>query len=516
MLKHEYNKESNMPYLWLSLIPPLTVLILAFILKKLNQSLIVGIFVGALIATNGCLLKSILLIKNKFVTRFSDTDNIYTLSFLLMIGIIITLMHQTGGAKAFAQSIIKYINNKRSAETFSILLCSFLAIDDYLANLTIGNVMRPITDKFAIPRAKLAFLIHSISTPLVILIPISSWAAMILGQLDQAGISINNTNNTKVMVDPFLAYLYSIPFIFYSVFMILSTWLVVRKRISFGPMSTHEEIAKQSNNLFGNKKPIVQEKKDVNQNDYSLYDFFLPMAILIGSVLIGIPYAGGYSLFGGNNTLLEALKSNDQIFFILFIAGTLTLSTSLLFAIIRKKISLKNISPTVKSGASLMLSPIIMVTLASILSSILRNDLGTGTYLASILTGAISIKLLPLMFFIVSTVTALTTGSSWGTIALIVPIATSVVTSFVSTELPTTIEHVAILIPTLGAIFSGAICGDHISPISETTIMSATSSGSYSIDHTITQLPYALPPFIASIVAFLLAGILIRHNILKL
>lgn len=496
---------------WLVLVPPLLVLLCAFLTQQLHISLIIGLISAALIATHGSLTSSLSLIEKRLTDQTCDIDNLYMYTFLLVIGIVIVLINYSGGAQAFALFLTKKIRDARAAETSSLMLSCMVFLDDYLSNLTVGYVMRPITDKFNIPRAKLAFLVHSLTGPLVILVPVSSWMAMITSQLDQAGISLH-INQTKIIADPFYIYLKSIPFIFYSFLLIASVWFIVRKKISFGPMHQHHVIAQKTGNLYGNKEPLTDTISSKTSTNYSIFDLILPIITLIIAVILGILYTGNYYLFGGNQTLLGALKNNHQTFLVLFVASILALIISLFYELIRKKISFVEIPRLILQGITLMLSPLLMLILAATLGSLLRLDLHTGTYLANTLLGSLSITMLPFMFFIVSLLTSIITGTSWGSIALMLPIAIPMITSFVSTGTPLTPTQIPILFPVLGAIFSGSVCGDHISPISETTIMASTSSGTYPIDHTSTQFPYTIPAIISSALAFYLAGLLINQN----
>jgi len=228
---------------WLVLTPPIIVLVLAFITKKLNPSLLTGIICAALIATDFNIIGGAKLAGTRLWERLIDLDSIFTYSFLIMLGIVVVLVGRSGGAAAFARVAAKKLRSAKMAETSSILLSFSLFIDDYLSNTTVGYVMRPLTDSFKVARVKLAFLVHSIATPLVVLAPISGWSAMITSSLDTSGVA-----------DPFFVYIRSIPFIFYSFLMLISVWFIVRRKISFGPMRAHEAIAQKTGNLMGGKE----------------------------------------------------------------------------------------------------------------------------------------------------------------------------------------------------------------------------------------------------------------------
>lgn len=493
---------------WLVLLPPVLVLIIALYSKQLIPALGIGIFSAGYIATGGYNpIQALFLIGSRIFTQITDLDNLYTYLFLILIGSLIILLNQTGGAGAFATLFTKHLRSKRMAETSSFLLSCTLFLDDYLSNLTVGHVMRPLTDTFFIPRAKLAFLVHSMTGPLVILAPLSSWAAMIVSQLENTGITAQYDANTKILVDPFYVYLKAIPFIFYSLFLIGSVIFIIRKRISFGPMKVHEDIAHKEHNLFGGKTPPhTIDIQSIQSTPGTLSDFLVPLSSLIITVIGGIAHSGGYYLCGGNATFIQAIKNNQQPFLVMAKASVITFCISVLYALLRNRINVRSIPTTLMQGTLLMLSPIIMVFLASTLGLLLKNDLRTGHYLATILIGNISITILPCMLYITSLIITIATGSAWGTIALMLPIAIPLITSMSGLALPITPEQLPILYPVLGAIFSGAVCGDHISPVSETTIMAASSAGCYPMDHVKTQFVYALPAIIYAFIAFIIAG----------
>jgi len=497
---------------WLVLMPTIIVIISAFTIRRLNTSLIIGIVTAALIAVNFNPIKVPGLISARLWERLTDMDQILTFGFLLIIGSIIALLSLTGGAYAFAKKITKKLKDSKAAETSSVILSLALFIDDYMSNLTVGYVMRPVTDRFKIPRAKLAYLVHSLTGPLIIIAPITSWSAYITGQLDTAGVGVNLAEKLNIMADPFYVYLKTIPFIFYSFLTIASVFFIVRKRISFGPMAKHEEIAQDTGNLLGGKENVKAKEDSQTHANGSIADLFVPIGTLIASIIIGILYGGQFWLFGGTKGLFEALRSNPNPFLTLFISGIITLFVSTLFGLVRGKIKIPKIPKMFFGGAKLMYEPIMMLALATTLGLIMREDLQTGQYLANVIVGAFSIKLLPFMLFIAATISGLATGTSWGTMALLTPIAVPLVTSLTDVSIPTTLDKVMIILPTLGAIFSGAVCGDHISPISETTIMASTSSGSNPVDHTYTQLPYTIPAIICSAIAYLISGFLIGYS----
>ncbi len=484
-----------MTYTWLSLLPPLIVVGTVLLTKKLNLALFTGIISAALIATQGSLIESIQIVSQRTIEHITDIENLYLYMFLISVSSIVTLLTYTGSAAAYARFMHKHVRSKRSAETSSIILSFLLGIDDYLSILTVGSVMRPLVDRLAIARTRLAFLVHSLAGPVVILIPISSWAAAILIQLDQAG--------DKIAADSFYIYIKSIPFIFYSILIIFSVFFIVRKQISFGPIH-HEKQTKQTN----------FEKTEFSQNDerHSLLELLLPFTLLLVGIIIGILITGNYHIFGGTHSFIDAFRYNTQTFLVMCIMGIISFVTSCLLALYKKTIDLKTIPLIIARGILLMYNAILMVVLASILSTFLHTDLMTGSYLAHILLGKVPILFLPVMIFFTSLLITLSTGSGWGTFALMIPIVIQMLISLLELTPPIDPSSIRILFPSLGAILSGAVCGDHVSPFSETTIMTATSTNTLPLEHARTQFPYAIPAIIGTTFSFIISGIMAEFS----
>lgn len=490
---------------WLSLLPPIVVIITIIATHQLNISLSVGIITASLIASHGNIYSSLLFIFERCKDHLLDIDNIYLYLALITISSVITLLTVTGGATGFAHIISKKVRTNRGAQAASMLLSTLLSIDDYLSILTVGFVMQPLADRLAVARAKLAYIVHSLAGPLVIIMPISTWAATILAQLDNAGINFETTS--KITADPFYVYLKTIPFIFYSLITATSVLFVVLRNISYGPLHTIETKLQS--------QTTAQPLTDEHENKHSLLEVLLPITILISGVIIGILYGGGYHLLGGNNSFFEAFRQNDKTFLILFIAGLSALITNIFIVLLRKLITITEIPHVIVQGAVLMRGPITMVILASILGSFLRSDLQTGSYIAYLLLGSTPLYLIPVIVFITALIITIATGSAWGTFSLLIPITTQMLLAFLQLETPVTIDSMTILFPTLGALLSGAACGDHISPVSETTIMTGTSTGISALEHARTQFYYALPVTIGTGVAFIVSGLLCNGTLLN-
>jgi len=495
---------------WLTLIPTALVLILALTTRKIITSLLMGILSAAIIATNFAIIPALKQILFRSSQVFLDSDTIYFSVMLFVVGTIISLVIRTGGAQAIGNIIIKKSASKKSAETASLMLSSSLFIDDYLNSLTTGYVMRNLTDTFKIPRVKLAFLIGTTSS-IVVLAPISSWIGFLIGQLSSAGISLNLANKPLIYADPFFVYLKTIPFILYPIIMIISTWFIVRKKISFGPMYHHEKIAHEDGNLFGGKKDIAHNLQTATQSG-SISDFILPIGSLIILIILGMPYSGGYHVFGGEHSFVESFQ-HAKSFIVLCFASLFSLILSLIFAIVRKKIEINEIPKLILSGIQMMFMSTIMILCAWVFGDFLKYDLNTGTYLANLILGTISINLMPLMIFLSSFIIALSIGSSWGTIAIITPIALPMLITLTNTQItPITPENIIMLLPCLGAIFAGALAGNNLSPISDVTFMASTSSGAYTVDLIQARFYYVLPAIIATAAGFLALGFLINKS----
>lgn len=498
---------------WLVLLPPVLVMIATYATQKLNPSLLFGVLVASFIARQGKLTDTIIHAAKTIIELLRDWDNLYLYLFLIMISILIILLERTGGALAFAHALTQKIRNRRMTETSSLLMSSTLFIDDYLSILGVGYVMRPIADQFKIPRIKLAFLIHTMSSPLVILVPLSSWIAMLTANLDQAGISSRITPTTTIISDPFSIYLQSIPFIFYSILMVISAWFIVRRQLSFGPMHRQEEIARTTGDLFGNK-PAITKKTGTTQlhESSSVWDLILPLSSLMVCVLTGILYVGNFYLFGGKNGFIQAIQETKTPF-VLAVSGLISLLVGLSLALYKKQISAPQIPKICLDGFNLIKSAILMLILVSAFGLILKNDLRTGEYLANILLSSLNVALIPVMFYGVACLCSVITGSSWGTISILVPIAVPMLVTLSSTQLPLDPCALPLLLPLLGAIFSGAICGDHLSPISQTTVMATTIAGCYPLDHINSQFPYALPALFSAALGFLIVGFLATKGV---
>lgn len=509
-----------MPQSWIVLIPPLAVLLVGSITKRIKIALLTGIFSAAAIACNfsfsDTVKLSLLRIWNEtgigdLISWSGYFRNLYIFAFLIMVGILIALMTHSGGIPAYAAFLRRRIHSAAQAEQASLLLSCCFIIDDYFNSLAVGSIMHPLTDLFRIPRVKLAFLIDAMSAPLCILVPITSWVAIVTMQLENSGISTQLAQQPLIASDPFQVYLYTIPYIFYSFIVMASAYFIVRTRISYGLMHKHEEIAQNNGKLFGNKPALKHAISFPNNHRGSLWDFLFPTLSLAGTVIITLLITGDATILGGQRCLFQAITHAD-IFLSLFMGSLVATTLTACFLLFRKKISSGQLPQIMSEGLYLMFNTVAVLILAWAFSTLLKDDIQTGFYVAHKLMGTVPISLAPVILFLITAITSLITGSSWGTIAIMIPFAIPMLITLLDITIPTTIAQVPTLLPALGAIISGAVLGDHLSMLSDTTLMSSVSSGSYHADHINAQLPYLLPIGLATATAFLLVGFLSAYN----
>lgn len=486
---------------WIVLLPPVFVLLCAAFTHNVIISLILGIGSAALIATNFTPLSTLLLIKDTFILKASDFNSLYLFGFLIILGFIIEMMTHSGGITAYTHILRRYVKNKRDAQVTSLLLSIIFFIDDVMNALTIGAIMRPITDSMNIPRAKLAFLINSVVAPLCVIIPASTWVAMILGQLQESGVSDRLADKPVIYADPLYTYFSTIPFIFYALFIIFTAWFVVWKNIGFGLMRQQEIIADETGNVFGGKPPR-HEKPIVQHSKGTVAGFFIPIGTFILSMITFLFYSGNAAIMGGTNTLLIALQKADP-FWSLFMASLLSMIVSMIYFLTHKQLDLREIKQNAYHGFMLTKDSIMILFFSYAFSSLLIVNLQAGTYLAHSVSGVLPLFILPLAIFIISSATAASIGSSWGTILVILPLTVTMLAALSNGAAPLAISIVPQFYAALGAIIAGSIAGAHFSPITDATVMASTATGCYHMDHVQTQIVYATPAFIGTCISYL-------------
>lgn len=469
----------------LALLPPVIAIILALITKEVYSSLFIGILVGGLLYANFNLEATIQTIffheEGGMISKLSDSWNVGILVFLVLLGIIVSVMNKVGGSAAFGEWASKKIKNKSGAQLATLALGVIIFVDDYFNCLTVGNVMRPVTDKHKVSRAKLAYLIDSTAAPICIIAPISSWAAAVTSSVPD-GSNING----------FTAFVSTIPYNFYAIFTLIAVFFFSVTDLNFGPMKAHEENALKGD-LFTTKDSsyINEENNSVSNHRGKVIDLILPVLILIIACITCMLYTGG--LFSGVNLVDAFANSNASSGLVM--GSFIALIFTFVFYISRKVISFDNFMECIPEGFKMMVSSILILTLAWTLSG-MTNLLGASTFVSTLVSRSASSMqaFLPAIIFLIAFALSFATGTSWGTFGILIPIVVGV---FSSGEM---------MIISIAACLSGAVCGDHCSPISDTTILASAGAQCNHVAHVSTQLPYVLVIAPVAFVSFIVAG----------
>ncbi|MFC7063992.1 Na+/H+ antiporter NhaC family protein [Halobacillus seohaensis] len=479
-----------------SLIPALLMLILVIVTRKVILSLGIGIIVGAFMLTGFNIVEGLELIWMNFYSIFiSDgvfnTGNLYLLTFLLLLGVTTAFMTASGGSRAFGKWAVDKIQTRRGAKLVPALLGIIIFIDDYFNALAVGQVSRPVTDRHKISRAKLAYYIDSTSAPITVISPISSWGAYIIGVIGSI-LAANEIANYQALE----AFVRMIPANFYVFAALFLVFLTIFMKLDIGSMRHHEQRAMDSGELIDPKKGDVPG--DLNDqfqehNRGHIYHLVLPIVALIIGTVFSMVVTGIRNTEGVVGIL--SIFENTNVNISLFIGGLV--SVLLAAAMYIKQSAPKSgMGHVTFEGIKAMLPAIYILIFAWMIGDVI-GQLGTGEYLAELVNqSSISSAYLPFLLFIVSGFMALSTGTSWGTFGIMLPIAGEIAA----------VTDVTLVLPALSAVLAGSVFGDHCSPISDTTILSSTGAGANHIDHVLTQLPYAMIAALAASVGYLILG----------
>ena len=492
-----------MPLSSISLLPPLLIIIIACITQSVHKALFSGIIFAAIIANNGDISEAFSAIFNRALAHLTNFDNITLYLFLLIISSLIAMFSQSGTILHATNIVAKKMKTKRAVEFSSITSSFILSIDDYLSILTAGFIMRPLADKFEICRTRLAYFVHSLSGPLVVLSPFSSWAATILIQFDNNGVRLENTPSTTIISDPFTLYVQVIPYIFYSILTVFS--VIFLASTQFHPYRRSALFTNENSEPHHEIKKTTFKKNSTQP--LALYNILIPIITLLGTIIVGFLYSGNYWLLGGTRGFMQAIQANDNTFLIMCIGSLSSFFAAFIILALQKTISFYQLPAIVWDGWRLIYGAITMVILASLFGTFIKNDLMTGTYIAQTLLSSVSLVFIPVIIFITSLIITLATGSAWGTFTLMIPIVIQMIISLQSIITPSPAHAILLLIPSLGATFSGSVCGDNISLFSETTAMTASAVGITPFQHFYSQLFYVYPVIIATLMAYLLSGL---------
>ncbi|WP_096190059.1 Na+/H+ antiporter NhaC family protein [Evansella halocellulosilytica] len=480
----------------LSLLPPILALLMVIITKRVLLSLGIGIIVGALMVNqseeqfiNETFSQIITIVTNIFVVDDGiNTWEFYILLFLLTLGMIAALITMTGGSRAFGEWALSRVKTRVGAQFVSGILGILIFIDDYFNSLTVGNVSRPFTDRHKVSRAKLAYTVDSTAAAMCVLVPLSSWGAYIITIIGD--ILAESTAEYSALQ----AFLMIAPMNFYAVFAILMVFAVAYFKLDIGPMRKHELHAIQTGELVDvNKGPVPGESDDAKPVvEGRVGDLLWPITTLIAATVLFMIITGIQGT-EGQAGLLATFENTDVAASLLY-GGLISLVVTIGIAFMRS-LPVKDLGIGLWAGIKSMLPAIYILIFAWTIIEII-GELGTGEYLATIVDDHIHLGLLPALLFVIAGFMAFTTGTSWGTFGIMLPIAGQMAI----------VTDISLLLPVLAAVLAGAIFGDHCSPISDTTILSSTGAGSHHIDHVLTQLPYALMIGGVAVTGFLIIG----------
>ena len=474
-----------------SLLPAVIAIALALITKEVYSSLFVGILAGGLIWSGFDFEKTVThVFSGGFVASAADSYNMGILVFLVMLGALVAMMNKAGGSAAFGRWAAKHIKGRVGAQIATIVLGCLIFIDDYFNCLTVGSVMRPVADQHKISRAKLAYLIDATAAPVCIIAPISSWAAAVAGfaqgEGPMSGISL---------------FIKAIPFNFYALLTIVMMLVLAFAKFDYGPMKTHEKNAVEKGDLFtsGGEEFMDSVTEDKNANPKGkVMDLVLPVAFLVFACVIGMIYSGGFfdSASEGYKNFIIAFSNSDASVGLLY-GSFITVIVSVIYFMCRGVISFKQCMESIPEGFKAMV-PAIMILICAWTLKAMTDSLGAKIFISSLVEGSAAgfQAFLPAIIFLIAVGLSFATGTSWGTFGILIPIVLSVFGGV----------NDNMTVVAISACMAGAVCGDHCSPISDTTIMASAGSQSNHLNHVSTQLPYALTVAGVSFVTYILAG----------
>ncbi|MGN0706826.1 MAG: Na+/H+ antiporter NhaC family protein [Faecalibacterium sp.] len=470
----------------LSLLPPVIAIVLALMTKEVYTSLLLGIASGALLYANGNLELAINTLffheDGGMVYKLADSWNVGILVFLVMLGILVALMNKAGGSAAFGKWASTHIHSRAGAQIATMLLGVMIFVDDYFNCLTVGSVMRPVTDRQKISRAKLAYLIDATAAPVCIIAPVSSWAAAVTSSVPE-GSGING----------FTMFLRTIPYNYYAILTLIMMVFLIVTGLEYGSMQQHEQNAALRGDLFTTEERPYGDDSDVSaEGKGGVADLVVPVLVLIAACIFGMVYTGGF--FDGVDFITAFADCDASMGLVL--GSSIALVFTFVFYRVREVMSFQDFASCIPEGFKAMVSPILILTLAWTLSG-MTGLLGAKYFVASLLSGSAAAVqyLLPVIIFVVAVFLAFATGTSWGTFSILVPI---VCHAFPQGEM---------LVISIAACLSGAVCGDHCSPISDTTIMASAGAHCSHVNHVSTQLPYAITAAAISAVCYLITGL---------
>lgn len=463
-----------------ALVPPVVAIGLALITKEVYSSLFIGIAVGGILYSGGSFERTVVhIFQDGIIGVLTDESNVGILVFLVILGAMVSLMNKAGGSAAFGRFAAKGIKTRVGAQLSTILLGVTIFIDDYFNCLTVGSVMRPVTDKFKVSRAKLAYLIDATAAPICIIAPISSWAAAVTGFVEGE--------------DGFSIFIQAIPYNFYALLTIVMMVGMVLMKVEFGPMLKHERNAVKGDLFTTEGRPYADESDPSVISRGTVMDLLIPIISLIICCVIGMLYTGGF--FSGVDFVTAFSESNASLG--LTLGSFFGLLITLVLYQVRRVLDFHDCMACIPEGFKAMVPAILILTFAWTLKA-MTDSLGADVYVADLVYNHARglLNFLPAIIFLVGCFLAFATGTSWGTFGILIPIVVGV---FQNT-------NPELMIISISACMAGAVCGDHCSPISDTTIMASAGAQCEHVNHVMTQLPYAVTCAAVSFVTYIVAG----------
>lgn len=469
-----------------ALVPPLVAIILALFTKEVYSSLFIGILIGALFFA-GFNLETTMnhIIDEGFVKVLSDPWNVGILIFLVILGAMVSLMNKAGGSAAFGEWAKTHIKSRVGAQLATVVLGVLIFIDDYFNCLTVGSVMKPVAKRHRISASKLSYIIDATAAPVCIIAPISSWAAAVAGSVEGE--------------DGFTLFLNAIPYNYYALLTLVFVFGIILFKLDFGPMAKYENLAISGQDA-GDEE--ISGAPAALSGKGKVFDLIFPIIVLIGCCVFGMIYTGGF--FSGVDFITAFSDCNASKG--LVIGSLISLIVTIVLYLIRRIISFKECMKSLSEGFKAMVPAILILTFAWTLKA-MTDSLGAGIFVETVVKEyVVDLQfLLPAIIFVIAALIAFATGTSWGTFGILIPIVADVFQS---------VDHTMMVIA-ISACMAGAVCGDHCSPISDTTIMASAGAGCNHIKHVSTQIPYVVTVAVISFIMYIIAA-LIKNPIICL
>ncbi len=463
-----------------SLLPPVVAIALALVTKEVYSSLFLGILTGGLLWSGFSFEGTVThVFQGGIVSVLSDGYNVGILAFLIILGAMVSLMNRAGGSAAFGRWAKEKIKSRAGAQLSTIVLGVLIFIDDYFNCLTVGSVMRPVTDRHNVSRAKLAYLIDATAAPVCIIAPISSWAAAVTGFVEGE--------------DGFSIFIRAIPYNFYALFTIAMMIILVVMKFDYGPMAAHEKNAMKGDLFSTGKKEEKEVEVETANPNGKVMDLVVPILVLIICCIVGMIYTGGF--FSGADFVTAFSNSDASVG--LALGSFFAMVITIIFYSVRRVLGFTDYMACLPNGFKAMVPAILILTFAWTLKA-MTDSLGAAEFVAGAVEQAAGglMNLLPAIIFLVGCFLAFATGTSWGTFGILIPIVVAVFEK----------SDPQLMIISIAACMAGAVCGDHCSPISDTTIMASAGAQCDHVNHVTTQLPYVITVAAVSFVTYLLAG----------